>query len=342
MQNIDYGKIIKRSWELTWKNKWLWVMGLVLAAFGGGSSGGSGGGGGSSSSNVNIPDASPSPNPTNIQNIREQTSYVLGEATNIFKNWVTGIPVGTWILLGLLILIVAVFTTAVLWVLTSWAKGALIAGLNMADMDEAVDLKKVSPKGIAKIKDLIIFNLISFGITTVLILGLIFIIGIGFLIKLLIPVLGIIWLILFGIVGVLGFIVAMVLFVMLSIYAERLIVLKDYSPWKAWKKGLSLSKGNFIPTFVMGIINSAIGCASGCVGLLILGLALGIPGYFLIAPSFDNGFHFPGAGQIIGIAILFLVFVSINSLIKAVFIVFNYGNWNLLFKEIFKEETKDE
>ena len=48
--------------------------------------------------------------------------------------------------------------------LTSWAKGALIAGLNMADMDESVDLKNVSPKGIAKIKDLIIFNLISLSI----------------------------------------------------------------------------------------------------------------------------------------------------------------------------------
>ena len=92
----------------------------------------------------------------------------------------------------------------------------------------------------------------------------------------------------------------------------------------------------------MGLINSVIGCTSGCVGLLLLGLVFGIPGYFLIAPSFDNGFHFPGIGQIIGIAILFLIFVSINSLIKAVFIVFNYGNWNLLFKEIFNEEVKNE
>ncbi len=342
MQNIDYGKIIKRSWELTWKNKWLWVMGLVLAAFGGGSSGGSGGGGGSSSSNTSLPGSSPSPDPTNIENIKQQTTYVLGEATNVFKNWITGIPVGTLVLLGLLILVFVIFTTAILWVLTSWAKGALIAGLNMADMDEAVDLKKVSPKGIAKIKDLIVFKLISFGITTVLILGIIFIIGIGFLIKLLIPVLGIIWLVLFGIVGVLAFIISMVLFVMLSIYAERLIVLKDYSPWNAWKKGLSLSKGNFIPTFVMGLINSVIGCTSGCVGLLLLGLVLGIPGYFLIAPSFDDGFHFPGIGQIIGIAVLFLIFVSINTLIKAVFIVFNYGNWNLLFKEIFTEDLKNE
>lgn len=78
MSNMDYAKIIKRSWELTWKNRWLWVMGLVLAAFGGGI--GKGGSGGSRGSSTNIPNVSPSPSP------------VLREATNIFKNWFENIP----------------------------------------------------------------------------------------------------------------------------------------------------------------------------------------------------------------------------------------------------------
>ena len=45
MSSIEYDKIISRSWQITKKNKWLWVVGIVIAAFGGGS-GGSGGGGG--------------------------------------------------------------------------------------------------------------------------------------------------------------------------------------------------------------------------------------------------------------------------------------------------------
>src|SRR5688572_19088774 len=106
MQNIDYGKIIKRSWELTWKNKWLWVMGLVLAVFGGGA--GSSGGGGSSSSNssnINLPEASPSPIPGNLESFQHQTSNVLGEATDILKGWFMSISPGSWILLIVLILL---------------------------------------------------------------------------------------------------------------------------------------------------------------------------------------------------------------------------------------------
>lgn len=333
MQNIDYAKIIKRSWELTWKNKWLWVMGLVLAVF----SGGSGGAGGTNSSSVNSPGASPSPSPTSIQNIQHQTSLVLGEATNILKNWFADISVQNWVLLGILVLIFVIFATVVAWILTSWAKGALIAGLNSADMDEAVDLKSVSPKGITKIRDLIIFRLISLGLTIAIIVGIVTIFSIGFLIKLVVPMLGNIWVILFGIVGVLAFIVVMILFVMLSIYAERLIILKNFSPWDAWKKGLSLGRGNFIPTFVMGLINSVIGCVSGCAGIVLLLLVFGIPGIILITPIFKDGFNFPGVGQILGIVILISLFLSTNLLIRAVFVVFNYGNWNLLFKEIYKE-----
>src|SRR3989344_4515034 len=47
MSSVDYSRILKRSWQLSWKNKWLWVYGLILAIFGG--SGGSGGGAGFSS-----------------------------------------------------------------------------------------------------------------------------------------------------------------------------------------------------------------------------------------------------------------------------------------------------
>jgi hypothetical protein len=342
MKDIDYGKIIKRSWQLTWKNKWLWVMGIVLAAFGGGGSGSSGGSSGSSGgSNIKIPSVSPSPAPTNIQNFRNETSYVLGTATNFLKSWFMNISAGSWILLGLLILLFIVFSTAIVWILTSWAKGALITGLNIADMDQPVDLKNSSPSGVAKIKDLIIFKLISAGLTIAIVLGIAAIFGLGFLVKLAIPFLGIIWLVLFGIVGVLAFAVAMVFFTMLTIYAERLIVLKNISAWKAWKKGLSLGRHNFLPTLIMGFINSVIGCVSGCVGILALLLVFALPGALLIVPIFRNGFHFPGLGQIVGIVILLVLFITINLLIRAVFVVFDTGNWNLLFKEIYKEEKNE-
>lgn len=339
MKDIDFGKIIKRSWYLTWNNKWLWVMGLVLAVFAGGGSG-SGGGGGSSSSQSSVPNTTGTPQPV-IDEIKRQTDSVLGEATNVITNWFSSIPAQNWVFFFLAVFVFVIFTIAAVWIVTSWAKGALIWGLNDADDEKTVDLKSVSPKGISKIKDLIVFNLISTGITFALVLGLLLIFGLGFLVKLLIPVLGIILLILFGIAGVLAFIVAMVLFVMLSVYAERLIVLKDYSPWEAWKKGLFLGKSNFISTLSMGIINSAIGCGAGCLSLIALLIVFGVPAYLLIAPMFTNGFNAPNLPQVVGILIIIVLFFSLNTLMRAVLMVFNYGNWNLFFKQIFTESKNE-
>jgi hypothetical protein len=174
-----------------------------------------------------------------------------------------------------------------------------------------------------------------------IIVGVGIIFGLGFLVQLAVPVLGVIWLILFGIVGFLALIVAIILFSVLTIYAERLIVLKNLAPWEAWKKGLSIGRHNLLPTILMGIINSAIGCTSGCVGIIALLLVFALPGILLIFPMFNGGFHFPGIGQIIGIAILVILFFSINLLMRAVFLVFDAGNWNLLFKEIYKEEENE-
>jgi hypothetical protein len=336
MSNIDYGKIIKRSWEVTWNNKWLWVVGLVLAAFGAGSGGGSGGSG---SGGSNIPVSSPSPAPS-AANFSGQVTQILGETVNYIKDWFLSIPVGSWVLLIVVFVLFLIFTTAVIWVLTSWAKGALIAGFEDADNGKTVNLKSVSPYGLAKFKDLITFRLISAGILMGMILSIFLIIGLGALIKIFIPVLGIIWIVLFGIVGFLSLAVGILLFTMLGIYAERLIVLKNYSAWNAWKKGLSMSKGNFLPTVVMGIINSVIGCITGCVGLIVLLLIFALPAILIIYPSIKNGLHLPTIWQIAGLIILVILMISMNLLIRAVFVVFDYGNWNQLFKGLYMEDKK--
>lgn len=334
MQNIDYGKIIKRSWEITWKNKWLWVTGMVLAAFG--SSGSSGGGGSSgSTSSQSIPSSSPLPSPVEI---KDKTSYVLGAATDYIKNWFSNVPVQNWILLGLLILFLVIVGVCIVWVLTHWAKGALIQGFEDADNDKLVTLKSISPYGISNVKKLIIFSLISVGMSIFVLVSLTLFVGLGYLAFTLFKPVGTILLILFGILAFLVFIASMAIFTMVTIYAERLIVLKGFAPWQAWKKGFSLSKGNFMSTLLMGIINSIIGATTGCLGVIVLLIVFAIPGFLLIYPIFKDGFKIPSLMQIFGILIFILLFFSINTMLRAVFIVFNYGNWNIFFKEIINKE----
>ncbi len=336
MKNIDYSKIISRSWYVTWKNKWLWVLGLVLAMFGAGGGGG-GGGGSSSGSSTNFsdsPSGSPLPN-----DLKEKTSYVLGTATNYLQDWFLNVPVQNWIVLGLIVLLLAIFATVVVWVVTNWAKGALIMGFEDANNDKQVTLKSVSPYGLKNVKKLIIFGLLSTSISLSVIFCIALVIGISYLIYLVFQTLGIVLLVLMGVLGVLLFIFMVMIFTMVSIYAERLIVIKNMEPWNAWKQAFKLSKGNFFPTLVMGIINTVIGTTVGCLGIVVLLIVFSIPGFILIYPIFKNGFVIPTVPQIIMIIIFFMLFFSINLMIKSIFVVFNYGNWNLFFKQIIDNEN---
>lgn len=326
---------------MTWQNKWLWVAGLVLASLSSG--GGSGGGNFGSSSSGTTPSSSPTP----IQipdNIEDKTSYVLGIATNYLENWFFGVSSKDWVMLAIVLVCFFVVGIAANWVITSWAKGALILGFEDANNNKVVTLKSISPYGLANIKKLIIFGLISFLATFVLTIGLLLVVGVGYLFSILLGTAGTILLVLIGILAFLVFLVLLVIFVMITIYAERLIVLKGFSPWNAWKKGFSLSKGNFFPTIIMGIINSIVGFATGCLGILISLIVFSIPAYLLIAPMFEDGFIMPNISQLVGILVLILLFMSINIAIRAVFVVFNYGNWNLFFRQVFleKEELKNE
>lgn len=332
MASIDYGKILKRSIELTRRNRWLWVYGLTLAVFGGGS-GGNGGGGGGSSSTPELPKEIPNDLP-------EKTSFVLGQATSVIKDWFTTIPLSTWILIAGAIFIVVLLALIISWIIHSWAKGALIAGLDDADHENEVTLQSTSSKGIAKIKHLIILGLISAGIIFMMVFLVIVAILIGTILLKSQPGVRTVWFVVWIVALVFTGIIAIVLFTMLSIYAERLIVLKNHTPWQAWKKGLSLSKKHFIPTFIMGIINSSVGCTVGCLSTLVLLVILGIPAIILVLPYFKDGFKIPDWPVLVALGILVLLFIYLNHAVTAVLTVFRFSNWNLLFKELVSEEEK--
>lgn len=337
MEQIDFGKIIKRSWDLTWKNKWLWVVGIVLTASGGSGFSGSGGGSSSNSASPDLPGASP--RPFDIESIRNETNNVLGVATDAVGDWFSSIPPEKWMFFGLGVLVFILFSIAIAWVLKSWATGALITGMEDADLGKEVNLKTLTPQGLRNIKNLIMLGIISSFMFITLYVVYLLLLGIGFGIRAIVPLLGNIWIGIFGVVGVLIVIVLSVIFAMLTVYSERLIVLKGYSPLNAWKKAFKLTKGNFLPTAIMGIINGFLGCLAGCAGTVVLLIALAIPGIILIMPIFKDGFTFPSVPQIIGILILLTIFITVSRLISAVLVVFNAGNWNQIFKIIMSKDS---
>jgi len=328
----DYGLILQRSWKIIKKHRWLLVYGLVLAGL---SAGGS-----YQSLNINLPsgqfDLKNLPEIT-PEEIPEKMSRVLGAFTSGFAEWLVSVPLITWLLLIFGILTAFLVGIIIRLVITSWAKGGLITGIQLANQNQSVSLTNTSPSGIAAIKNLIILGLLIFGLGMAFfaITGIVFFVG--FFIFKNIPVLNFFWPMIGGTVGFLAFFLAVILFAMISIYAERLIVLKGYSPWEAWKKGFSLSKKGFLPTLVMGIINSILSFSVGCLSTIILLIFLGIPAIVLIVPSIKSGKLF-SPPTILGLLFILFVFLNVNLLVRAIIVIFKYGNWNQLFEEVLSRE----
>ncbi len=322
MPDITYKNIIKRSWNLTKKNKWLWVYGLALAIFGGGGSSFRGGSGGRL-------DGVKNKVPQDLPDKEQVLGAVSGSASQV-KDWFFAKPVSLWVLLVLALIFIIVVFAVVFWVARSWAKAGLIYGMDRADKEEEVTLADTSPTAISYIKKLLLFAFF---------LGGSFLFFIIFFIAQKLPIFY-----LFIIILVLAMIAVLVILALMGIYADRLIVLLNYEPWPAWKRSFTMVRQNFTSTIRMGCLNQLFGCAAGCLTLLLLGLLLFAPGAAIFVPIFKNGFtvgkFLTGA---LSMMVFLVVFVWAVYLTKAIFVVFNYGNWNLFFRQIIDSEgEKDE
>lgn len=335
MRSFDYSGIIRRSWDITIRNKWLWVYGLMIAATSGSSLRGSGGGGGGTSSSDTIKGKIP-------EDLPAKSEQVLGAMSDAATAWLRGTTPTTWIMLAGIVILLAILAVIIGMVVKSWATAGLIAGLRDAQNGQNVTLRSSSPQGLAKIKDIIIFGIISGLIVTAVFIAVGLLVAPGFLILGLLPLLGIIWLVLSGITAVTLMILAVILTAMISVYAERLIVLHGLAPWDAWKKGLTLARGNFLPTLIMGLINNAVGCAAGAVitlpliiGMIVSGAVLvGIGAVAWQAPDHSGWTVIP----VIALTLsgMFGLFVLLQSALNAILTVWRFGVWNEFFSAAFE------
>lgn len=328
----DYTSIIKHSFEIVKKNKWLLVYGLLLA----------GSGGAWGSSNLNIGDLSEIRKifEEDQPDLPEKGAQVLGTFASTLGQWFTNVGLDKWLLLILGVLVFILFSVVLGLVIQSWAKASLITGVQIGLESGKTDLKNTSSAGITQLKKLIIFSLlmtaITFLILTILPLAwfLIFLVFKG------IQELKIFWIIVGVFLGLTTFFIMTILFAMVSIYAERLIVLRSYTPWEAWKEALRISKKSFMSTLVMGIINSIAKASVGCLGVIILLLILGLPIFFLLYPGISKG-QFPYY-SIFPAAILFIIFIFANMVIRAALVVLIYSNWNQVFNEFISQKEAEE
>lgn len=323
---LDYKAILKRSWEITKTNKVLWVFGMVLAALSGGGINGGGGGGGGSENNTGTGDFNLLELPT-IEEIPQQSSQILGAATDRISELFSNIPVGVWIILGASIFLAVIIAIIISIFIREWARGALIALIHDIEDEKPPGLRSGSLHGLSVVKRFIYLHIVPgilFTLAVLIISG--FFVAIFLLInstaaKIIIGGLGVLLFVALILIG------GVLLFLTITL-AEQLVIRKNLSAKEALKTGFKLSKKYFFQMTGMAAIHLGLGCAVGCAAIMILLLLIAII-IFAFALGKQAGLI---ALTVIGIPVF--AFLLLSVLIKGIIQVFKTSNWTLLAREI--------
>jgi len=304
---MDFGKVLGRAWEITWRWKMLWVLGF-LAALGQGSG--------------------PNPNYSLSGDEFERYGYRLGDSAEQFFALLSGLVLG----LICLVLIVAI----VLWVVSVIARGGLIAGVQQVEEEGSTSFGKAWSVGVRKF-----WTLFGLGILAALPLILLIIIGIivlalGIFVGIgLMDVgeaAGITTIILVSIIcgGFLccGLFILVIVLEQIRIYGERAAILEDLGWIDAFKRGWEVLKDNLGATIILWLIFFAIGIVIfGLSFALVFALAAPLLGFLFVVD--DPGWLLLGPlciGGVLGT----VVFALIRSIVMA----FTSATWTLAFREM--------
>lgn len=363
----DFGKIIDQSVKITFKNKWLWVFGLVLVTM---SSGGSNFSNFSNYANKsdskdaieknnsdkkqNQPESNDEntiiPRTTNKQletklaaniEITETNEFgdlpkVLGQAVISGKQILASIPIAYWVIMVIAILIAIVISIAIALYAYSWAYGSLIFGIDQESKNISETLKTMSENGKNNAVELIKLSLIPG-----LILFSIFIVGavpLG-LLSLLAkdsPTQLTLYLLILGIFIII-YLISTILVSVSVMLGGIALVLEKLTWTTALKKGFTVFTKYFLEVIIMGVINC-------CISVILIGalMVVMIPLVVAGAAAIVGAAAFPPIlGILVPLATLgFIAFILGSSLVSAILKVFQYSTWVLLYKQL-TQEVKD-
>lgn len=223
---MDYGGILSKSWEITWKNKGLWVLGLLA-----GCTGGSG-------------------NPSQTSSLQMSRTTELPWVEQSLRN----VPEETWILVAIGLVIFALVIAAVFIVLGLLGQAGLIAGVARADDTGSVRLAEAWAGGLPHFWRLLGFTLLIIAVVLIVALaaGIFAAVTMGFgmiclafLICLLLP---------------LGIVISAYLSL-----TQNGIVLENLGVFRALERAWQITRDNFWPVVAMALILAVIGLLAGIV-----------------------------------------------------------------------------
>lgn len=251
---MDYGRLLTRAWNIVWENKFLILLGVLVAL-----SGSSGGSGASSGTQFNFDRSRP----------RENFDFPPPSEFPRFDDW--GLPVLPVVVIVVLVGVAVVFGLIV-WALSTIARGGLIAGVNTIDAGRSSDLGTAWSAGWQKGWRLIGIGLVQAIPGFLLALG-----GLGGILlagglsglagdsSMMGPNAGV-----FGVLGCLACLLAPIALglMLLKAFANRACMIEDLGVLDAYRRGLAVLGENVGSAILLFIIQVAIGIG---LGIILLG-----------------------------------------------------------------------
>jgi hypothetical protein len=254
---MDYGALLSRTWEIVWNNKFLILLGVLVALGTGSGTGASGGSG------FNVEGPSMPQQPPRAPEFPDMPRW------RGFENFrLPALPAAAAILLIGLILVVGLSV----WVVSTIAKGGLIAGADTLAGGGQSSFGSALSAGWRRGWTLLGIAIIPGIPALILALGVLFVFLVGFGIapglgeSVRIPLnLGV-----FGLLGLMGCLLTPLIFVLslLQTFANRACMLEQESVFGAYKRGLNVIFNNIGPVLVLFLIQIVLNIALGLVMIL--------------------------------------------------------------------------
>ncbi|MEN8252961.1 MAG: hypothetical protein ABFQ62_01130 [Patescibacteria group bacterium] len=357
----------EESWDLLWKHKKLWILGLAANLYlaGGG--------------RINLPNFSEMGD-SNKEAVQEkqftpEDSSVLGSSyeeteelgrlgiEDIFaedasvdqespdkfkaffsnfeniKNIFASVPTQIYVLLGLEFLAFMVFSVILGLAASAWAEAALMKGISQAYESNEVNLTKASQFAVTKIKSLLwvkYIPMIRFIILTALAA-----IGIMIVTPLLLKQVAAAVSMSLVIVALVGTVAFFYLFIRLQIrvlYAKWHCVIDNLSGSDSFKKGIATTQGNMRKTLLLGFLNILLYFISALFFIIPFVIFAVLLGLIVFLSGIITSFSFAKLFSIIPFVIVIVaLMIIVYSLISALIQVFMHSVWYLAFKAIGKK-----
>lgn len=294
---MDISAIFKRAWEITWKHKGLWLLGILANC--------------SSGSSQTSSNASRMP----------QYTFGGGEFPQIDR-WLQSVPEGTWIAIAIAVIGGLILLALIFWVLAAIGNGGLIAGFHMAETGETVTLASAFQQGFSYFWKLLAIQLILGLASLAVILPVVF--G-GALMSIL--TLGI---------GLICFIPLLCLLIplgiALSIYTlltQIALIVEELDIVAAFQRAWDVFRSNLGEVIVMGLILG--------VGSFVVGLILAIPFILMVLPFITGLIVGTDTSTVAGLSVTLigiLFYMPVLLLASGIMRTFITGSWTLTYRSL--------